>query len=245
MKIRPSATYRYAISICALLLAAGLYGQAAASPTMTAGQIVAQMQIHNKARVAELQHYHSVRHYSVEYRGFSVHIAGQMDVAVDYDPATGERFAVISQSGSRMLVDRVLKRLVDSEKDAQEHHSAELSPANYSFQLAGTDTVDGRPAYVLEVEPLTNNKYLYRGKIWIDCAEFALMRIEAEPAKSVSFWISGTDIHHEFERVDGFWLPATNRSETRVRVGGRAVLNIDYGKYEIVPAAESLPATGR
>ena len=33
--------------------------------------------------------------------------------------------------------------------------------------------------------------------------------------------------------MDGFWMPLQMRSETRVRVGGAAVMTIDYGNYEI------------
>jgi hypothetical protein len=94
---------------------------------------------------------------------------------------------------------------------------------------------------VLEVEPLTDNKYLYRGKIWVDAADFAVAKIDAEPAKNPSFWISSTAINHQYERTNGFWLPAQNRSETKVRVGGTAVLTIDYGKYQVTAEA---PAAG-
>ena len=204
---------------------------------LTAAQIVSEMRDHNLVRAAALKHFHSVRHYSVEYRGFSAKIAAQMEVEADYDVVSGKTFRIVSQSGSKLLIDKVLKRLVESEADAQKQHSSDLTAANYKFRLDGTDHVAGRPAYVLEVEPLTDDKYLYRGKIWVDAADFALARIEASPAKSPSFWISSTAIHHRYEKTGSFWLPAQNESDTDVRVGGRAVLRIDYGTYEVAPLA--------
>jgi hypothetical protein len=33
--------------------------------------------------------------------------------------------------------------------------------------------------------------------------------------------------------MGGFWLPQQNRSETEVRIGGTAVMTIDYGTYQI------------
>ena len=33
----------------------------------------------------------------------------------------------------------------------------------------------------------------------------------------------------------GFWLPGHNRNESKVRVGGKAVLTIDYRAYLTVP----------
>ncbi len=202
----------------------------------TAAQIVQEMQSHNAARAAGLKHYHSLRHYTVEYRGFSARIAAKMDVEADYDAASGKSFRVVSQSGSNLLVDKVLKRLVESEKDASDQHSAELTPANYRFSLAGMEKLGDRVCYVLEVEPVRDNKYLYKGKVWIDAAEFALTRIEAAPSRNPSFWVSSVAIHHSFARTDGYWLPVENRSETKVRIGGRAVLTIDYGTYDIEPA---------
>jgi len=49
-----------------------------AAPSLTAAQIVSQMEGHNLARAAALKHFHSVRHYSVEYRGYSAKVAAQM-----------------------------------------------------------------------------------------------------------------------------------------------------------------------
>jgi hypothetical protein len=157
-------------------------------------------------------------------------------VEADYDAASGKTFHIVSQSGNSLLIDKVLKRLLESEKDAEQNKSSTaLTPANYKFRLSGIENVAGRPAYILAVEPVIDNKYLYRGKIWVDAADFAVAKIAAAPAKNPSFWISSTAINHEYIKTDGFWLPAQNRSETRVRVGGTAVLTIDYGTYQVVP----------
>jgi hypothetical protein len=83
------------------------------------------------------------------------------------------------------------------------------------------------------VQPLVANKFLYRGKIWVDATEFALVKFEAEPAKSPSFWISRTQIRQSFAKTGDFWLPEQNRSETKVRIGGTAVFTIDYGTYQV------------
>jgi hypothetical protein len=234
--------------LCALVLVpAILFSQAPAArsladPSLTAAQIVTAMLGHNQERAAALKHYHSVRHYTVEYRGFSAKVAAQMEVDAVYDIASGKTFRIVSQSGSKMMIEKVLKRLLESETDAQKQHSSELSPANYKFSLAGIENAAGRPAYILDVEPLRENKYLYRGKIWVDAADFALARIEAAPARNPSFWISSTAIHHRYLKTGDFWLPAQNRSETQVRVGGKAVLTIDYGTYEVAPSGPLVAA---
>jgi hypothetical protein len=213
--------------------------QAPASPTLpslTATEIVNQVQRHNQARLDELKQYKALRHYAVEYKGFSHTVDARMDVEVSYDATSGQNFRIVSQSGSNLLCDKVLKRAVDSEKEAsQDKASTAHSESNYRFNLLGTDTVDGRPAYVLYEEPLREGKFLTRGKIWIDGADFAVVKMEAEPAKNPSFWISRTSINSSSVKTDGFWLPGKTRSETKVRIGGTAVLTIDYGTYRVVP----------
>ncbi len=205
---------------------------------LTSAQIVDEMLRHNQARAERLKHYQSVRHYEVIYTGYSTRIGAKLVVEADYDAVSGKTFRVVSQSGSRLLVEKVLKRLLESEKDAaKDKTSTALTPANYKFRLSGIETLAGRPAFVLEVEPLVNNKYLYRGKIWVDAADFAVARIEARPARNPSFWISSTSINHQYTRTDGFWLPAQNRTESKVRLGGTAVLTIDYGTYQVARVA--------
>ncbi len=200
-------------------------------------EIVEQLQRHNQERTAELKQYRALRHYQVEYRGFAARVAARMDVEVSYDAEAGKSFRIVSESGSAMLRDKVLKRALESEKEAfQNRDSTALTETNYRFRLAGMASVAGRPAYMLDVEPLTQSKFLFRGRIWVDAAEFAVVKMETEPAKSPSFWITRTLIHYTSVKTEGFWLPQQVRSETRVRIGGTAVLTIDYGSYEVVAA---------
>lgn len=200
----------------------------------TALQIAEQLERHDQQRTRDLKHYESLRHYAVEYHGFSAAIAATMDVLVNYDSAAGKSFAVVSQSGHKFLLEKVLKRAIDSEREAsQVKASTTLSPANYKFELVGSESVGGRPTYILEVKPKTESKFLYRGRVWVDGADFALVKMETEPAKSPSFWISRTHIHMTSAKIGSFWMPQAVRSETKVRVGGTAVMTIDYGTYRI------------
>jgi hypothetical protein len=207
-------------------------------PALTTEQIVEQMQRHNREQTEGLIHYQSVRHYQVEYRGFSTRAAAKMDVEINYDASSGKSFRIVTESGSKALCEKVLKRAVDSERDAQRNEkSTALTMENYRFQLAGNESLAGRPAYILAVEPRTKSKFLYRGKIWVDAVDFALVKVEAEPAKNPSFWIGRTHIRESYAKRGSFWLPEHNWSETKVRIGGTAVFVIDYGTYQIVANA--------
>lgn len=210
-------------------------GSAAFAGKPTAIEIVHHVRRNDRVRAEKLIRYQSTRHYTVEYEGFPKSLAATMDVEVTFDAASGKSFRIISQSGSRLLYDKVLKRAVESEEEASRKPSeTALTETNYRFQMLGSDNVNGRPAQILLVDPLAHGRFLYKGKISIDAADYALERIEAQPAKNPSFWITKTEIEEVYAPVEGFWLPQLNRSKSRVRFGGTAVLTIHYGTYRII-----------
>jgi hypothetical protein len=237
MHVHPGRSVFFAV-VCVLLAGVVRPEDAVTRPAtpsvLTSEQIVEQMQRHNQARTEGLKSYQSLRHYKVEYQGFSRHISGELEVEVEYNAASGKNFRIVSESGSKLLCEKVLRRAVDSEKEAsQDKGATALTPANYRFALAGSESIGGRLAYILDVAPLKPSKFLYRGKVWVDAADFAVAKVEAEPAKNPSFWISRTLIRYTNAKTGEFWLPEQNRSETKVRIGGTAVLTIDYGRYRI------------
>jgi hypothetical protein len=124
--------------------------------------------------------------------------------------------------------------LLQSEKEAltQENQArVVVNKDNYRFALAGYENMPTGSCYILSVEPLTKNKLLYRGRIWVDAADFAVVRIEAAPAKNPSFW----RIEQDYAKVGDFF-PLSNRSSSAMRLGGHAYLTIDYQEYRITPA---------
>lgn len=215
-----------------------LWPDAYAQAPLPVEQIVERMQQHEANQSRKIKHYEAVRKYQVQYKGFGSHIAAKMDVDLNYDSDTGKSFQILSQSGSKLLCDKVLKRAVESEEEAsKDKASIALNEANYSFQLTGTELLAGRSTYILNVEPLRKSKFLYRGKVWVDAGEFAVVKIDVEPAQNPSFWITSTQIESVNAKSGGVWLPERNRSESKIRVGGTAVLTIDYGTYHVTLTA--------
>jgi hypothetical protein len=98
---------------------------------------------------------------------------------------------------------------------------------------AGTDTLLGHPVYVMTIVPKTPNKYLMRGRIWVDAYEYAIVRIEGRPAKSPSFWIKSVQFVHNYEKSGSFWLPVSDRSETEARIFGSTEVTIEYFDYNL------------
>ena len=210
----------------------------AASPLapLSADEIVTRMVERNLERARALAAYQGTRVYRLEYRGFLGDRTAEMIVDVKYrSPATKE-FSVRSEKGSKIIIDRIFRRVLETEREAlseKNQSSVALNQENYRFTLAGNENTPAGSSYILSVEPRTDNKLLYRGRIWVDAADFAVARIEAAPAKNPSFWTKETKIEQVYAKVGGFWLPLSNRSSSEIRLGGRASLTIDYQDYEI------------
>ena len=207
------------------------------SKGLSAGDIVAKMTEANRERADGLRGFQGTREYKIEYHGPLGDRSAGMIVNVTYKSPDDKEFTVVSHTGSKFLFDHVLKGLLSGEKEAstpQNQMKTALTAQNYDFSLVGTEhDSSAGDQYVLDVRPKTDYKYLYRGKIWVDAKDFAVTRIQAEPAKSPSFWVQRSDVNHVYEKVDGFWLPEQNRTESFIRFGGRALLSIDYHDYRI------------
>jgi len=246
MSLKRDAVFCLAVFFCTLLPFFLGIGSVRGQTSLPVEQIVERMRQHEKNQSKELKHYEALRHYQVQYKGFGTHLSAKMDVDLEYDSDTGKSFRIVSQSGSKLLCDKVLKRAVVSEEEASKNRaSTALDTTNYRFQFVGTEVVNGRPAWILLVDPLNKSKFLYRGKVWVDSSDYAVNKIEVEPAQNPSFWITSTRIENTNSKVDGVWLPEKNRSESKIRVGGTAVLTIDYGTYHITPQTPRSGSTAK
>jgi hypothetical protein len=242
-KILMQSSARYFFLLVAVL--AGAFAAGADPPPLppsittaplSVDQVVDNLVRRDVERAQALGHYESTRVYRLTYRGFLGDHDAEMTVGATYDSPFTKRFQILSQSGSNLIINRVFKRLLESEKEASEpemHARTLLNRDNYEFALIGFEPSGSGSQYVLAVYPKTRSKYLYRGKVWVDGTDFAVTRIEAEPAQNPSFWIKKSEIHHEYMKVQDFWLPRHNQSVSYIRLGGRATLTIEYKDYRV------------
>lgn len=200
-------------------------------------EVAARLMSQNAERAQKLRHVDSIRQYSLDYTGFPSALRARMQVKASYTAPGIKNFMVISESGSGVIRKRVLHRLLESEQeaasDAANRDAVALTTANYRFSLLGCEPGESRPLYVMRVQPLRETKFLYRGTIWVDSQDFAVTRIEAEPAKNPSFWTIRSQIHQQYQKIGEFYLPALNHTVTDVRLGGKAVLTIQYLDYKL------------
>jgi hypothetical protein len=244
--------FHIALLSAQLLMYGGAWLSATAQPSnapaieprmaLTAEQVVNNLVRRNLERAQALAAYQGTRVYRLEYHGFLNSRSAEMTVDVAYRSPGTKEFSVRSEKGSKLLIERVFRKLLQSEKEAlTEENQARvtLNNENYRFALVGYESMPTGPSYILSVEPRTNNKLLYRGRIWVDAEDFAVARIDAAPAKPPSFWMKGTRIEQVYAKLGEFWLPISNRSSSAIRLGGHAYFTIDYQDYQITAAPPS------
>lgn len=205
-----------------------------ALPPLTVDEIVERMVRADDGRRAALSGYAGMRRYRFENK--RVNKRAEMTVRVICDGAGVKTFQVISENGSGFVRNRILRRMIDAEREASqkgEREQTRIIPRNYEFRLLGNEIRDGRDAYVLEIAPKTENKFLIRGRIWVDTEDFAIARIDGQPAKNPSFWIRSVRVVHRYERTGQAWLPVLNQSRAKVRIFGATSVDIEYFDYAV------------
>ena len=165
-----------------------------------------------------------------------------MVIRADYESPNKKVFTIVSESGSGTVRSRVFKKLLEAEQESMREENQQrsaITPANYTFQLIDHPKIDGNEFYLLEARPLTKDKFLFRGRIWVSTRDFAIKQVEGEPAVKPSWWTVKTDFKRRYQEIGSFWLPESNESETKVRILGTAVLTIKYEEYQITQAHNS------
>lgn len=205
-----------------------------ASAPLTGEEVAERMVQMDKWRLATLQEYAVTRRYVLDNKRFHKH--AEMVVRMTYTYPGKKDFEVVSENGSGIIRNRVFRKLLEVERESaggEAREQTRIIPANYQFQMAGTETLEGRPCYVIEVRPRTDSKLLLIGKIWVDQKDFAIVKSQGQPAKNPSFWTRKVRFVHSYEKHGPFWLAASNRSETEVRIFGSTELTIEYLDYKV------------
>ena len=214
----------------------GAWAPVPETPLRTA-QIVENLVRRNLERAHALRAYVGTRKYRVKYRGFLGGRTAELVVDVKYESPGTKEFTIRSATGSPVIVDEVLKKLLQAEIEASSLEAQKrtaLNDDNYSFTQVGIEQTPTGSMYVLTVDPKRKDKFLYRGQIWVDAKDFAVVRLDAQPAKNPSIWTKKSEVEQVYTRVSGFWLPARNHSTSEIRLGGIAELTIDYSGYRIL-----------
>ncbi len=221
-------------------IATAVDGSAGQLPT--ADEVVARMMARDNERQATFHGYTAYRRYVLDNQRF--HKRAEMVVRITCLQNGSKQFQTISATGWGGARKHVFSKLLQAEAEASQpglRGRSRITPENYTFEMEGAETLDGRPVYVMTIAPKTPNKYLMRGRIWVDTDYYAIVRIEGQPARNPSFWIKSVRFVHKYEKAGSFWLPVSDRSETEARIFGSTEVTIEYFDYNL--DTSSLSAT--
>lgn len=212
---------------------------------LTLDQVLTRMRETNSINSAALARYTCLRRYTLKNHRF--HKAAELTVLMTYSAPGHKTFEVLNEQGSSIIRQRVLRRMFEAEEEASRDDlrpHTQITPENYNFRLVGTEMRHGRGSYVLDVAPKSNNKFLIRGRVWVDSQDFAIVHLEGAPAQNPSAVIRNTAVVHQYAKYAPFWLPLSNRSHSDSFLFGRTDVAIDYWNYEITEAkAGTSPVT--
>ena len=221
-----------------LAAAASLLGVLVLFAVIAAGQavndpetVLTALEQHNAARQRALLSYTSQRRYEAE--NARLGRKGFMRVKADFNAPEDKRLQVLEVGGSKSIYKHVFKKLLDAELSTsteKARRAAEISRENFRFLFSHFDEQEN--AYVFTAEPRTNNRYLFKGTVWINAADFAVQRVEGEPAQRPSFWVRRTRFVRRYAKFGDFWFPVSHQSDAELRLFGHSTLVIDYSNYE-------------
>jgi hypothetical protein len=95
---------------------------------MDPSEIVWMMVARNETGARELTYFTALRHYHLDFQGPRRTLTADMHVQVTYVAGSGKSFQVVDESGSRFLLNRVLRKLLTTEQADSRQQKGALTP---------------------------------------------------------------------------------------------------------------------
>jgi hypothetical protein len=223
------------LTTCAMLfsMTAIAIAQDVQPAPMDANEVVARMFAHDRQQEAAIQGYEGARSYVLQNKRLQKHAELRVTVKCGVDGV--KHFEVVAEEGWNSANKRVLRKMLESETETSSpdvRTKTRITGDNYEFAMAASALVEGRPAYAIDVFPKRSDKYLFKGRIWVDAQGFALLRAEGEPARNPSFWTRHVHFVQQYRKNGPFWFPTSTQSVTEARIFGTTDVTITYFDYK-------------
>lgn len=206
--------------------------QHSAAESVSGNELFAKLLENNHSRDGHLQQYSETRSYAVT--NLKGKTYATTEVRLHYRAPNEKSFDTLCEEGSGTVRNLVFKRLMESEVETasgRSHRDSSITPVNYEFQFLREEDGDGRHYFVVQAIPRRKDKYLFEGTIWIDSQDFAIAKIEGQPARNPSFWIHRVDFVRQYQKIGDFWFPLKDESTTHLKIFGTKILTIEHFDY--------------
>ena len=170
---------------------------------------------------------------------------GWLQAVTSYAPGVGFRYEITAEGGSSFIRTKVLKAVLDGEREVIEHgetRRSSLAPENYTFTSNGVDA-EGLASVLLT--PRRKERVLVAGTMFLRPPAGGLVRLKGRMAKRPSFWLKHVDIVRHYDRIGGTIVPVALESNAQLRPLGAATLRMTYSYLEINgrPVAPKTPSS--
>lgn len=225
------------------LTAARLNAQAPDLPTVIHG-------VDNsvKDRLDRLASYTVTEHYAV-FRGHDTSKpAAEMLVKTTYRKETGKSYQILSQSGSSLWRNEVLKTLLENEQRMSQPGNVEtalINSSNYEIKLDknAAQTLNGRQCLLLDITPRRKSQYLFQGLLWVDARDYSIVQLKGTAAKSAVFIANAAEVTRQYAEVDDLPMATHAEAVSGSALLGQTVVKVDYSGYQMQLIASPMKAS--
>jgi len=213
-------------------------GRSAAQQPPDIGTVVRGVDASVKSRIDRLAGYTVTEHYAVFRGKDETHPAAEMLVKTTYTRQAGKSYEIVSQSGSSLWRNQVLRTLLDNEKRMSQPGNvgtALIDSANYEMRLSANprESLNGRDCLVLDIAPRRNSEYLFNGRLWVDAQDFAIVQLKGTASKSAFFLASAAEVSRQYDERDQLPMATHAQAVSGSSLLGQTVVKIDYSNYQL------------
>jgi hypothetical protein len=225
-----------AVAFCASLASAHLVSLPALLPDNSA--VVQGIDASVKARIENVEDYTVTEHYRVFRSHDETHPAAEMIVKTLYRKGSGKTYTILSQNGSSLLRSEVLGTLLENEKRMSQPGNVEtalIDSSNYEMKLSSNShqELGGRECLVVSLTPRRSSPFLFKGTLWVDAKDYAIVQIEGTASKSPFFLASAAQVLRQYANVNGFPMAMHAKAVSNSTLLGQTVVKIDYTDYRV------------
>jgi len=162
---------------------------------------------------------------------------GTVIAEVHFQPPNTKTWEIKETKGSTRT-EKVVRGVLEREAKYARDGKIAISRADYDFSYQGTDEVDRRRCYILQLIPKRDDTNLLLGRIWVDQDTFLIRHFEGAPTKSPSWWIKDLRLSTTYGDLGGIWLHTSSKGVADVRMFGPHTMTESTLSYQ--PAHSSL-----
>jgi len=190
-----------------------------------------------KNRIDRIADYTVTEHYMV-FREKDGKPVAEMLVQTSYRKGSGKSYSILSQSGSSLWRDEVLGTLLENEKKMSLPGNVEtalINGSNYEMKLDADPfaSLDGHDCLVLDITPRRSSQYLFKGKLWVDSHDFAIVQLQGTASKSAFFLAKAADVSRQYAEIEGLPMAMHAEAVSRSALLGETMVKVDYANYRL------------